>query len=135
MAITNLTKREVDAAEPRDVEWCLWDAETKGFGLRIRPSGVKVYIVQYRAGQSRQAPVRRYTIGRHGSPWTPDRARREAKRILGEVATGGDPAKQRRDKRAADKEAPTVRAVAEQWLTEHVNTKRKPRTLLTIDGY
>jgi integrase len=32
-----------------------------------------------------------YTIGKHGSPWMPETARQEARRILGEVAKGGDP--------------------------------------------
>jgi integrase len=128
MAVINLTKREVDAAKPGGRDRCLWDAEVKGFGLRVRPSGVRVYILQYRAGIGRQAPLRRYTIGKHGAPWTPEQARREAKRILGEVAAGEDPAKQRRDERIAEKEAPTVRYVSEQWLAEHVEAKRKPRT-------
>ena len=65
MPVVNLTKRAVDAAQPSAREWCLWDTEVKGFGLRVRPSG-----------------------GQHGAPWTPEQARREAKRILGEVAAG-----------------------------------------------
>jgi hypothetical protein len=44
------------------------------------------------------------------------------------VAAGRDPAKDRCDKRRAANEAATVRAIAEQWLTEHVDAKRKPRT-------
>jgi hypothetical protein len=121
MAVVSLTKREVDAAKPSEIEWCLWDAHLTGFGLRVRPSGVKTYVIRYRAGEGRQAPVRRYTIGKHGSPWTPEQARREAQRILGEVAAGKDPAKQRRDAHRAEKEAPNVRQVAEQWLAEHVS--------------
>jgi Arm DNA-binding domain len=93
MAVVNLTKREVDAAQPREREWCLWDQQLSGFGLRVRPSGVKTYVVTYRAGHGRQAPIRRYTIGRHGAPWTPEQVRREAKRVLGEVVP---PARTRR---------------------------------------
>ncbi len=128
MPVVNLTKREVDAAQPSEREWCLWDQQLQGFGLRVRPGGVKTYVVTYRAGHGRQAPLRRYTIGRHGAPWTPEQARREAKRVLGEVAAGTDPANQRQRSRQAEKEAPTVRDVAEQWLTEHVEAKRKWRT-------
>lgn len=128
MPVVNLTKRAVDAAQPSAREWCLWDTEVKGFGLRVRPSGVKTYVACYRAGVGRKAPIRRCTIGQHGAPWTPEQARREAKRILGEVAAGRDPAKERRDKRRAADEAATVRAIAEQWLAEHVDAKRKPRT-------
>ncbi len=46
-----ITKSLVEAAVPapgRDI-W-LWDGEAKGFGLRVRPSGRKVYIVEYRPG-------------------------------------------------------------------------------------
>ena len=32
-----------------------------------------------------------HTIGRHGSPWTPEQARKEARRILGELAIGKNP--------------------------------------------
>jgi hypothetical protein len=39
--------------------------------------------------------LRRHTIGRHGSPWTPDAARNEARRLLGEVAAGDDPASEK----------------------------------------
>jgi integrase len=123
-----ITKRVVDAAEPDGRDRVLWDDEIKGFGLRIRPSGVKVYLVQYRAGHGRQARTRRYTIGKHGSPWTPDAARREAKRVLGLVAAGTDPGGERQEQRSAEKAAPTVREAAERWLAEHVEAKRKPRT-------
>jgi integrase len=123
-----ITKRVVDTAEPDGRDRVLWDDEIKGFGLRIRPSGAKVYLVQYRAGQGRRAPDRRYTIGKHGSPWTPETARREAKRILGLVAGGGDPAGERQENRSAEKAAPTLREAAERWLAEHVEAKRKPRT-------
>jgi hypothetical protein len=32
-----ITKRAVDAAQPKDREYFLWDAELLGFGLRILP--------------------------------------------------------------------------------------------------
>jgi integrase len=60
------------------------------------------YIVYYRTAEGRQ---RIYTLGKHGSPWTPDSARKEAKRILGLVASGGDPAEDKKSKRHAEKTA------------------------------
>ena len=63
MPVVVLTKRAVDAAQPSAREWCLWDTEVKGFGLRVRPSGVKTYVACYRAGEGRKAPIRRCTIG------------------------------------------------------------------------
>ena len=63
MTTVRITKRVVDAAQPRDVDHTIWDSEVRGFGLRVRPSGAKSFIVRYRAGSSRKAPIRRYTIG------------------------------------------------------------------------
>ena len=58
-----ITKRTVDALEPRDREHVLWDGEIKGFGVRVRPSGRKTYIVKYR-DRGRAVKV---TIGPHGA--------------------------------------------------------------------
>src|SRR5262245_48999889 len=57
-----LTKRSIDAARPAargDV--FLWDGQLPGFGLRIKPSGAKSLILQYR---NRNGRSRRLTIGR-----------------------------------------------------------------------
>src|SRR4051794_5975619 len=97
-----ITKRVVDAARPGK----LYDTDVKGFVFVVTPNGAKSYAVEYRAGRGRGAPNRRITIGKHGSPWTPDAARSRAKVILGEVARwvdagcqGPDPAKLRQQDR------------------------------------
>ena len=88
-----ITKSVVDAAKPAEKDGFVWDGELKGFGLKTTPKGRKVYVAQYRLpGQS----TRRYTIGQHGSPWTPITARQEATRILGLVAAGVDPGEEKR---------------------------------------
>ena len=76
-----ITKRSVDAlkAAADGAEAVLWDSELKGFGVRVQRGGAKSYVLHYRAGTGRGAPLRKLTIGRHGSPWTPETARREAK--------------------------------------------------------
>jgi Arm DNA-binding domain len=80
-----VTKRAVDALKPGPdgKEAVIWDTEVKGFGVRVQRGGTKSYIVHYRVGTGRGAPIRKVTIGQHGSPWTPETARREAKRMLG----------------------------------------------------
>ena len=121
-----ITKRAVDSAVPQDGSalW-VWDTETKGFGLRVHPNGQKVYVIEYRPGDGgRAAPKRRFTIGKHGSPWTPDTARREAERLLGLVRNGADPAADK----TSHKAAPTVTDLGERFLKEHADTKRKPAT-------
>jgi integrase len=59
-----------------------------------------------------------------GSPWTTEAARAEAKRILGLVTHGKDPA----GAKAAAKTAPTVADLAQRFLSQQVEAKRKPST-------
>ncbi len=115
---TKLTARIVTAAKPGST---IWDSEIKGFGLRVLPSGSRAYMVKYRAGGRRQ---RWLTIGLHGSPWTADSARIEAKKLLGQVAGDNDPATARDEA----KKARTVAKLAEDFLEKHVDPKLKPRT-------
>ena len=75
-----IIKRAVEALD----EGLLWDTEVKGFGVRSRGEG-KVYLLKFRDAGGKQ---RWHTIGRHGSPWTPELARKEAKRLLGEIVSG-----------------------------------------------
>jgi integrase len=97
-----ITKRAVDGLAPAGgTEAVLWDTEVKGFGARARAGGGKSYILHYRAGAGRGAALRKLTIGKHGSPWTPETARIEAKRLLAEVAAGRDPATARQQERDA----------------------------------
>ena len=107
----------------------LWDTEVKGFGLRARNGGGKSYILHYRIGTGRGATLRKLTIGKHGSPWTPDAARAEAKRLLGEVAAGRDPATARQEDRRALK----FGEVIDLYLAKGVMHK-KPSTLKADRG-
>jgi integrase len=87
-----LTKRVVDAAEKTDRRYHVWDDELTGFALRVEPTGVKTFVIKYRAeGGGRSAKQRWLVIGRFG-PLTPDQARKIAKAKLGSVAAGADPA-------------------------------------------
>ena len=75
-----LTKRTVDAAAPRAERYELWDGELSGFGLRVETSGVKTFLVRYRAdGGGRKASRKRLVIGRHGV-LTPEQARAPQRR-------------------------------------------------------
>ena len=97
----SIRKGGVDQLEPCGGDAVLWDSVIPGFGLRCRVSGAKYYCLKFRAPGGRQ---RWMTIGQHGAPWTPDAARREAKRLLGEVAKRRDPA----ETKAREKECETV---------------------------
>jgi integrase len=76
----------------------IWDTAVPGFGARRQQSSAIAYVVLFRTVEGRS---RRYTIGRHGAPWTPEQARQEAKRLLGAVASGRDPADEKHNKRHA----------------------------------
>ncbi len=85
-----INKRNVDAVAQGASDIFYWDKELTGFGLKVTKNGSKSYVVQYRMG-GRGAPVRRYTIGKHGAPWTPDLARKRAQELLIAVKSGIDP--------------------------------------------
>lgn len=94
-----LTKRIVDASEPREKRYHVWDSEVPGFALRVEPSGSKTYVVKYRAdGGGRHADQKMVTMGRHGV-LLPDQARKQAKQILASVITGTDPASELKERR------------------------------------
>src|SRR5262249_48844872 len=99
-----------------------------GFGLRVRPSGVKSYVVKYRVGSGRRAPVRRITLGKHGK-LTPYTAREAARRLLADVVHGADPAGDRAHRRREM----TVRDLAERYIAEHVRLHNKPTTSLEFE--
>ncbi|MCW5685519.1 MAG: site-specific integrase [Pseudolabrys sp.] len=123
MTAQRITKRIVDVLQPKSREFTLWDTAVRGFGVRVRPTGSKSYVVVYRSGAGRGAPVRRYTIATVGKI-PPESARDRAKVILGAVAHGHDPAAQK----ATERGAPTIAELADQFMAEHVRAKRKGRT-------
>lgn len=98
MATGKITKRTLDALVDGGVAGFLWDEDLKGFGLKTTSHGSASYVVQYRLG-GREAKTKRYTIGSHGSPWTPATARGEASRLLILVAQGIDPVESDKQRR------------------------------------
>ncbi len=114
-----LTKRTVEALPTKAKDYFVWDSELAGFGVRIFASGRKSYLVQYRAaGRSR-----RRSIGRHGV-LTSDEARNEARKLLGDIAKGGNPAEERQ----ARLRAPTMASLCERFLEDYAMNFCKPST-------
>lgn len=109
-----ISKALVDKLETGEM---IRDTDLVGFGARRQNGAAVTYFLQKRIGKR----VRWITIGRHGSPWTPETARKEAYRLMGQVADGVAPVTRRRD--LADK--PTVAEALTLFLTEH-GTRLKP---------
>ena len=116
-----ISKANIDALQPRDREYYVWDDRVSGFGLRVSPSGWKAYVLKYRTGSGPSATQRKYTIGRHGSPWTPETARKKALALLAEIADGEDPSGERKEKR----KQLVFSELAERYLAQHAFPKKK----------
>jgi integrase len=111
-ARVRVTKRVVDELEQHAQ---VWDAELKGFGVR-RQTGRPYYFVSYRANGRR----RWITLGVHGA-MTPDLARKEALKVLGEVARGSDPA----TKRDLEKLAGNIEELTQRFLRDYATSRNK----------
>lgn len=105
--MANLTKRVVDAAIPGEKDYFVWCTGTPGFGLRVHPSGKKVFVAQVRVGRQ----TRRLNIGHYG-PFTVDQARSEALEIIRKARLGTDPQRERR----ATRKAITVAELCETYM-------------------
>lgn len=114
--MAKITKRMVDALEPQaDRDVFAWDSELRGFGLRVKPSGVKTFLIQYRNTEGR---TRRLVLGQYGT-LTPEVARDLARKKLTAVAEGEDPSADRHAARAGM----TVSEVCD-WYLEQAETGR-----------
>lgn len=105
-----LTTAFIEAAvcPPDKTEVLLWDAGCPGLAVRVHRSGAKTWCLRYRHGKGRAAPLRRLTLGAV-EKLGPAEARQAARKFLGEVAQGQDPA----GKAAVDKaEAKAARRAA-----------------------
>ena len=107
ISLPALTKRGVDAAKPGADRYFKWCSSLPGFGVRVYPSGRKVFIAQVRIGRFQ----RRITIGTYG-PYTVEKARRRAEDIIRAASEGRDP---QREKTEA-KRALTVGELCDEYL-------------------
>jgi len=114
-----LNKRMVDGLSVDGKDAVFWDRDLPGFGVRVYPSGAKVFVVQtYAFGRSK-----RVTLGRHGPKYFVDHAREDAKRVIARIKADESPVPV---EPAAE---PTVRDLAERYQREYVAMHCKPATV------
>ena len=111
-----ISKRTVDGLSVEDKDAVFWDRQLPGFGVRVYPSGSKVYVVQTRVG----GRSKRITLGRHGVI-TSGKAREKAAETLALLKSGHDPVEK-------PARTVTVAELAERYLKEHVEVHCKERT-------
>ena len=145
MASAAITKRTVDAAKPAATDQFLWDTDVSGFGLKVTPSGSKIYVFQYRIarpGEAERTPAKRYTVGKHGR-LTPEQARARAKELAVLVERGIDPRQAEQDAIAAQVAASRLaeeqarlegelafEKIAAVWLDDYeVEKQRRPSSV------
>jgi integrase len=115
-----LTKRAIEAlptptAEQGDI--VVWDTDLAGFGLRMLPSGTRTYVLRRRTRAGRSIRMKIARVGEISC----EQARDQAKQLIAQIVTGGDPAADRRRARLAERErslAPTVSDLAEAWFQD-----------------
>jgi integrase len=130
--LPKLTKRFVDALRSVTRDTLHRDADLPGFALRIKPSGVRTWVVQYRNSAGR---TRKLALGRVGV-LTPEEARQRARKTLSDVAAGGDPSASRNAARGAMTVAALCRdylADAEKGLVFGKRKRPKSETTLRTD--
>ena len=113
-----LSKRVVDRLSVNGKDAIFWDRDLAGFGVRVYPSGKKVFVVQTRAfGRSK-----RVTLGTYGK-FTPEQARKNAVAVIARIKKGQpsvppEPAR-----------VPSVAELAERYQREYVEMHCKPATV------
>ena len=113
-----LSKRVVDRLCVNGKDAIFWDRDLAGFGVRVYPSGKKVFVVQTRAfGRSK-----RVTLGSHGK-LTAEQARKNAAAVIARIKKGQPPVP------PEPAPVPTVADLAERYQCEYVEMHCKPATV------
>ena len=112
--LRNLSNRAVNAmAFEKDT--VVWDRRLTGFGVRVYPTGGKVYLAQARGPED----PKRIRVGRHGV-LNADEARQRAALIIARIRAGEEPVPE-----PLAAVGPTVAEVAERFRRDHIAVRLK----------
>jgi len=123
MIAEKLSKTVVERIKAADQDVVVWDNTLPGFGVRVKPSGVRSYVIQYRNRNT--STSRRLTIGQHGPLLTLDQAKKQARAMLADAMRGEDPVEIRKTARRA----PSIADLAVDYLERHAVPKKRPKSV------
>lgn len=126
-----LTDNSVKSLKPRDKQYEVFCSNPTGFGIRVNPGGSKAWFFMYTdgAGKRQRAPIGKYPA------LSLKVAREIAKQKSGDIAKGGDPAKEKRHERRLQAKAEmgmdvstpvTMKDCMEQFIANRVRVNYKP---------
>lgn len=119
----SLSKSIVDGLKAPATETVYWDISLPGFGVRVKPSGSKSYLIQYRVRETGRS--KRKTIGQHGPLLSFAQARSIATGLLSDVVRGGDPVAESK----AIRDAPTMQELCNQYMEVHAVPRKRPKSI------
>lgn len=121
MREVHLTKTNIEAftyegkhPKAHDIRW---DKDHRGFGVRVFPSGEKTFVFRYSTKHGRRRLI---TVAKVGE-LPLNKAREKVATLRAEILNGADPA----DDRAAARKSHTFNALADRYLKEHAEKKKK----------
>lgn len=126
MKITKLSVDKLAIPEAqiknRTAQKRFYDESMKGFGVRVTSGGTKAFFIEKWVNNK----LRRITIG-HYPHLTVEQARKEAQKLLGQIAVGIDPVAEKKEKKA---KSVTLKEVFAEYLNA-----RKALKLTTVLDY
>lgn len=128
MSMIKLTKRAIDAIpQPANGQVLYRDIDLPGFGIRVGRRS-RAYFVE---AQVKRRTIRT-TIGRYHL-MVPEEARKQAKRLLGEMAAGNNPNAEKVARRTREL---TLRQAFENFLSiRPLSPTSVPNYRLTVTGH
>ena len=107
-------------APPKRGNLVTWDTEIPGFGVRITSTGVIAFVLDYRLNGRK----RRFTIGRHPE-LSATAARERTLELRRGILDGRDPL----ERRAQDRDQPTLNELATEYLERHALAHKRPSSI------
>ena len=118
-----LTKKFIDAQIYNGTaKHIIWDGETKGFGVRLYPTGNKSFVMDYRDNNRKNLMV----IGSY-SKLTIDQARKEAKAKFADLAKGINPLQKRQEERQGNR----IKDLCTAYIERHAVNKKSGKDDIT----